>query len=428
MTICHLPERAVRDRVAVVHQGDAGSGPLRWRVTGPADIPTAVRERWEALVDASDHPFGLYRSPRYFDHLAAVDGSSLRLAYARDSNGVIAAVVPYQVERRGVSLHVARRYRLCTPPAALVTILGGEPLMPMNGPAIAGFVEAVLGRAAGAFGLQGIDERSTFLRLLTEGGQGGEDFLHERRMGLDRIDLIALPSTFAEFLGRYSSKKRYNLRRQERLLRERAGGDCELVPIEEPWQVPGLVAAIARMRQPVDAADASRYEDLASRGLLLGFVLMAAGQPIAGIIGKCHGSTYLIDRTTYDASWGELSPGATLLHLAIEDLIETRGMERINLGYGSPKGDYPETNERPAYRCSWLIRRSWASCGLWSLREWLRDKAAAYRWASQGVKPADRVGAFRGWIQRRFDQGKSDQLNAPNTQRLMMDSRVVVRR
>ena len=63
-------------------------------------------------------------------------------------------------------------------------------------------------------------------------------------------------------------------------------------------------------------------------------------------MGKGRGGSYLVDWTRYDREYQAFSPGTTLLHRAIEDLIADRPGVLMNLGYGSPRRDSRSTNVR----------------------------------------------------------------------------------
>ena len=49
-----------------------------------------------------------------------------------------------------------------------------------------------------------------------------------------------MPASYVEYLAQFSTKKQYNLRRQERVLRERGAGKLELRRWEVPEDVPNL--------------------------------------------------------------------------------------------------------------------------------------------------------------------------------------------
>ncbi len=177
--------------------------------------------------------------------------------------------------------------------------------MPETPRAIDSLMDALLAKFPGAGGLEffGVDADSRFRRCLERANSVRRSFLVEHRPGLNRIDLISLPDSFDKFLAKYDSKKRYNLKRQLRVARESVGGDLVLERIERPDQVLGFLRDIEALNGPNGAEpcpnEVELCRDLAERGLLLGYVLRAAGRPIACLMGKEYGET-LRDRTLID--------------------------------------------------------------------------------------------------------------------------------
>jgi hypothetical protein len=161
--------------------------------------------------------------------------------------------------------------------------------------------------------------------------------------------VLRLPPTFEEYLARYPAKKRYNLRRQARLLREQGEGRLDLHRIESPDRVPFLLEAEAWMRPLPSRARVpgaglaggtwrpEEVLDLAGRGLLRGYVLMCGDDPVGVIKGVQYGRTYSVMDTVYREDHAALSPGTTALFLAIEDLLQNRPVETIDFGFGKPR-------------------------------------------------------------------------------------------
>lgn len=257
--------------------------------------------------------------------------------------------------------------------------------MPETPRAIDSLMDALLTKFPGAGGLEffGVDADSRFRRCLERANSVRRSFLVEHRPGLHRIDLISLPDSFEKFLAKYDSKKRYNLKRQLRVARESVGGDLVLERIERPDQVFGFLKDVAALNGPNGAEpcpnEVELYRDLADRGLLLGYVLKAAGRPIACLMGNEYGETYMVDWTRYNREFRELSPGTTMLYLAIEDLIRQQRFTLINLGYGSPKCEFRSTNSSVAFLSFWLIRKTWTSQFLIHFRDMVHGGVAACR-------------------------------------------------
>jgi CelD/BcsL family acetyltransferase involved in cellulose biosynthesis len=181
--------------------------------------------------------------------------------------------------------------------------------------------------------------------------------------------LIPLPATVAEHRARMTGKRRYNLRRQAKLLRDHGGGGrLELVRVESTQQVGDLVGAVnappgaGRLSQwgradplTLDRLDA---EELARRGLLLTFLLMCGGRPCAALTGLQHRGVYYLNGIPRDQTLDRFSPGSTALQMAIEDLILNTSIRRIDLGFGEPAYSHSSTNVVEPRASILLMRRT----------------------------------------------------------------------
>jgi hypothetical protein len=175
-------------------------------------------------------------------------------------------------------------------------------------------------------------------------------------------------------MARYSAKRRYNLRRQVRLLQEQLGGDLSLQRYESIhdvprllqdweylWQTRVLAGTTRGRRSGLGPGVEERFNTLARLGLLRSYGLKQGERPIALIVGYHYGPTYLLAKTLHDPGYNAYSPGTTLLHMAIEHLITLKTITRINLCYGNPAHDFRSTNVEIDYASYWLIPRSWKS-------------------------------------------------------------------
>src|SRR5262249_35052794 len=144
--------------------------------------------------------------------------------------------------------------------------------------------------------------------------------------GIQLGHTIPLPPSFQEYLGRFKAKKRYNLLRQVRQLREHGGGALELRRREAPPDVLDFVRDMKaldesawppgrRRRFYAHVVDGTEFARLADRGLLLCHVLYCGGRPCAGSIGMIYQRRHYLRAFLRDHRLDRFSPGATLLHL-----------------------------------------------------------------------------------------------------------------
>jgi hypothetical protein len=186
-----------------------------------------------------------------------------------------------------------------------------------------------------------------------------------------RIQTITLEPSYDQFLARYSSKKRYNLRRQFRLLETKAGGGIALRRCESTADVPAFFEAYRELYESGNriqygtrrwkmAPELRSEMELTSRhGLMLGYLLMAKERPVSCAYGWRLGKVYMLIRTIFDPEYEDVSPGTALLQLMIEDLIKEKRTTLINLGYGHPDAEFRATNVIHEYASYWLFPRTW---------------------------------------------------------------------
>src|SRR5262249_48601764 len=95
---------------------------------------------------------------------------------------------------------------------------------------------------------------------------------------------------------------------------------------------------------------------LADRGLLLSFVLSCGGRPCAATLGMVHEGVYYLNSLLRDRTLDRFSPGTTLLHLLMEDLIQRRAAKLIDLGFGETRYKHSATNVTEARAPVLLMR------------------------------------------------------------------------
>jgi len=175
-----------------------------------------------------------------------------------------------------------------------------------------------------------------------------ERYFLQEMPGQNRVHTIPLPPTFDQFLTRYNAKRRYNLRRQLRLLQERTAGKLAMSRYDSIRDIQDFVTHYAKLlRARGRIADAAQFDQeyasfeahhrhRASVGLLRSYVLRDAEHPIACILGYQYGETFLLGQTEHDPAYAEFSPGTVLLHMVIEDLINDGRMSLINRVWSRP--------------------------------------------------------------------------------------------
>jgi hypothetical protein len=328
------------------------------------------RGAWASLIAGCRDPYVLGKSPEYLDHLRGTnERSQFHLATVRDGAGATVGVVPLRVMRSGLRYDVAGRV-LWESRTRAVSVLGGLPLLPAD-PAAHDLLLVALDEGFGccqAVALPGVPTGSFLWNHVHESRTVRGRFIPYATHGVRGCHTIPLPATVQEYRARFSAKKRYNLGRQVRILRDHCGGRLELRRFETPEQVGDLVSAVNETRRSAGLTlwggagaftiDRREAEGLASRGLLLTYLLVCAGHPCAALTGLQYRGVYYLHAIPRDRSLDRFSPGATALHLAIEDLIRDTSIVRVDLGFGEPVHPHSSLNVIEPRASLLLFRRT----------------------------------------------------------------------
>lgn len=317
-------------------------------VSPEACLTPSFRAEWDALIAASGNVYGQYQSADWLAHLCASSKESLSdPLVARHPDGRLAGVVPVLLKQHDLSFefreHVLWRSRL-----QAASILGGVPLLPpdvaLHDRALAAIREAV--PRASCIYFHSVPTNSFCWRYLQESPWIREQFRTYAADGVRSFHVVELPASFAAYIAKFKHKKRYNLSRQERLLREHAGGRLELRRIENVDQVRSFREAVVAVMQDswqgraaipeaytiVD--DPGPFEDLARRGLLRSYVLECGGEARAFVLGYQHRDVFHYAEIAYSETVQRFSPGTTLLYMLIQDLLMYRTPRLLNFGIG----------------------------------------------------------------------------------------------
>jgi CelD/BcsL family acetyltransferase involved in cellulose biosynthesis len=217
------------------------------------------------------------------------------------------------------------------------------------------------------------------------------DVLH----GWRETHAIPLPADFQQYLQQFSAKKRFNLNRQIRQLRDHGNGQLQLNRIELPEQVAGFIAArnmLADRKIGSEFLSEEKFFALAEQGLLLSYVLLTGGQPCAVILATRSEHILHIHNIFYLAALARLSVGTSALHLAIEDLTTNFDITSIDLGYSNPSYSHQSSNTVEIRGHVLLFRKTWRN----------RILCLTHR---QYVKKVEMIKTllekYRGWVKRK---------------------------
>lgn len=304
----------------------------------------AFLPEWRSLVEGQDNQYLQYQSPAWWEHLNTTEHrQSVSVLRIMQDNRVI-GVVPMQ--RRDEAIWLAPgKMRFSRVSIPSVEVLGGQPLIPPDEYITARMFEFIFAQCGGiqAVYFKSVSQTSKWYDLLVKAAdRAGGCFPHISRE--ETYHYLTLPASFDSFLQRFTKKKRYNLKRQLRLMEDAYNGKLKLECITSEDRVAAFLeasssVAAASWKQSSltralvqSAGNHAKYADLARRGLFRSYVLRNDERPVAYALGYQYGNIYHYSDIAYAGSEVHLSPGTVLLFLIIRDLIGSTSMRQINFG------------------------------------------------------------------------------------------------
>jgi hypothetical protein len=314
------------------------------------DVPE-VRSAWSRLIDQGPEVGRLEGSPEFLDHLRSTqDPSRLYLAIVRGSGGSICGIIPYSIATSILYLPISR----IVLPA--LQILGSVPLMPANS-IVHDLLFGVLAEEFGGcqvISMATVPTEGYLWNHVRKSKFLNENFIPYVMFGARSCHVIPIPSSAEAYFAGFSAKRRYNIKRQRRILREHFGGQLHLRCFESPHQIREFTKLITPNGQfdglrrwgdeGILRINLREAESLAERGLLLNYLLLGDGQPCAALVGLKYQGVYHVGRIPRDRSLDRFSPGAIAVDMVIEHLIKNSDIRKIDMGYGSPVYPHSATN------------------------------------------------------------------------------------
>jgi CelD/BcsL family acetyltransferase involved in cellulose biosynthesis len=302
---------------------------------------------WENLFNTNRHPYALFASPSWVNHLAETSISPLSVVFGRSEKGHIVGAVPIRHREYSLIFSIGNRV-LLRPKLKAAEILGSIPTLPQ----IPKYYQALIGEVFAQWSdcdciyLDTLPVDTYFWNLLTDREGLPRSFYLHVADGPRPWHLVLLAPTFEDYLKSMSPKARANLRREVRQLNEVAHGELKLCCITEVGQVTEFLERAANVSQHSwqnrvlgervrrDTSSQKSYEDIALRGILRSYLLQIGDTPCAFAIGYQFAHTYYYVEVGFDQQLSKYSPGKVLLSLILEDLHTKNRPNTLNFGAG----------------------------------------------------------------------------------------------
>ena len=173
---------------------------------------------------------------------------------------------------------------------------------------------------------------------------------------------ISFQGSFEQYLQNFSPKTRSTLRRKVRRMLDAFDGAVECRIYREPsemkefYEAARAISSKTYQEKLLDAGlpstDDFRHdmESLAKEGLVCGFLLWAAGQPVSYIYCPAQNGTLVYTNLGYDPRFRQYSPGTVLQWLVLEKLFSEGRYEIFDFSEGA--GEHKRLFATGCYHCA----------------------------------------------------------------------------
>lgn len=305
----------------------------------PALFTPDVLRFWDQFISRDIRQNVIFRSADFFKHLVSTN-QNVTLITLEDENKTVVSLMPILIKDYKLNFNLRNwfNYSLSLP---AVNLLGGELIV--SATSIYETCFNVLFENYQHYPLirlHGISPISELYTHIKNSSFIADHFYIYIPQGEIPCHTISLPETFDDYLKLLSKKKRYNLNRQVKLLREYGEENLTLKEISQPEDIRFMQESIHYLTQKnTERAIEFDYDtelDLAIKNLFLGYVLLVNDVPCSLMIGKKFQNTLYVEQLLYDPTLIALSPGTTMDFLMTEALINQNIIKKIDFGYGHP--------------------------------------------------------------------------------------------
>lgn len=321
---------------------------------------------WRRLLSNSSSPEKIYQTPDFFEFLHKTNNGLDRidlLSIKLLETGETIGIVPIRFRTLSFEFCLGAK-TFAAPTMETIVLLGTIPLFPM----LPNLFEELLMYlfvqfpSCNAISLPALPVDSDFHSYVRNSATIENQWPTHVLHGWRECHVIPLVNDFEKYLQQFSAKKRFNLKRQVRLLREHGNGELHLNRIEFPEQVADLIKARNAVTPSDILASLSTervLSGLAQQGLLHSYILRSGTQVYAVILATRSEHVLHIHNILYPEDLARMSVGVSILHLAIEDLINNFRFVSIDLGYSNPTHNHQSSNLIEIRGHMLLLRKSW---------------------------------------------------------------------
>lgn len=316
------------------------------------DVATAYHDRsdlleaWRTMLATATGPEKLYQSPEFFGHLLDMNPGPERtcelFVARRRTDNVIVGFIPVRTIKRDLDFRFGS-VSLFKRPVRALQLLGSVPLLDPNEDGLNEFVtRQLMARYTDcqAMYMQAVPQEAG---ATWDGMAGLSTYVLN---GWRDCHTQPLPDGVDAYLQKFSSKKRYNLSRQVRLLEKEAGA-MQVLRIERPEHVETMLDAIEAVtpaRKSERRHQQARMENMARHGLLLSYVIRCGDEDVALVNGVQSCGVWHIYHIVAKQAYMHVSVGTSAIHLALQDVLANFSLTDVDFHYGTPNSEFRSTH------------------------------------------------------------------------------------
>lgn len=302
---------------------------------------------WEKLSKNFKHPFALYSSPEWFKSLSANNPEKYFVGVIENKKGDVKNVLPFELSKKTIAVSISKTLMLSYEFNSS-SLLCGEPIADSDPEEYNNIINEIFkcypsinivyfkcAKGENCFG-QRISNLIDSKRIL-----GYSDRTDEQ------VSSINLGPTFSSYLSDFTSKQRYNLKRQVKQASKATDGQLSLKVITDVEQLDFFFDACKTIldnswkkknkESRMFLSEVSRHKIIsaAQNGFLRSYLLFGVSEsPWAFVLGFQLNGSYHYSDIGYNIAYSEFSPGVVLFYKMLEDLFANNKPETLSFGVG----------------------------------------------------------------------------------------------
>jgi len=212
--------------------------------------------------------------------------------------------------------------------------------------------------------IEDLDVSSALYRSVQEQASRGSELFVSHDFQPRRY--VDFPAEAAEYWKTFSSRSLSKFRRNLKKF-----GKTELERVTELDQIPEFLQAAhdisveswqsrrfgLRIRN--DDAELQQLSALAQHGLLRSYLWRIEGRPAAFAVCNQHGGCFHYEEIAFRAEFSQFSPGRTMLHQIVEDLLSHNPPQTLDFGGGDAEYKQQFANRESRSGTVWLVPSTW---------------------------------------------------------------------